>query len=356
MAAQVTNSSAGRTVSLSAVDDFCPAPKIFYRVSGGITIEAVIRTTFTIKNTDTVEYWGEDSSYNVSKHRTIAASAARDTIHPTVSATVAKVGDQRDVTVKASDNMPSPKVYYRVSGGAVKAAGSAIAQFTIRIPDTVEYWAVDSSGNASLHKWIASAAPSVRLIATPSTATYPQVVTLTAVAANAETDTAVFEVRYEGSTESTILATVKSTTGTFVTVTVPARRAYYRVTMGSVSGAASVFVSAQMSRPTMSTTQVRVGKRVTFAGTIRPKHPVGYLSDGIYKVAFWKWNARTKKWAESGTVQSWKIAALVDDSTSRWSYSRTFWRSQVGTWRVRFYHQCPRHKGAYSAALTFTVK
>jgi hypothetical protein len=355
--AKVTPASTGRTVLLKAHDDVCPVPTIYYRISGGSTVKRLTSVTFDISDSQSVEYWAEDSSYNVSTHKTIPALTGADTTPPTVTATVTPVAAGRDVSLTAVDDRSTATISYRVNGGAVVATAKASVSVNLAIADTLEYWAVDGSGNASAHRLIASAAPSVKLTATPLTVTYPAMVTLTAAAANPETTTATFQVHYESEPEGkwTTIYSATLEAGRFVLYQIPPKRAYYKVIVGSVEASANVYVHAGMSKPRANTTKIRVGRALSLSGTIKPKHPAGQpAADTTYRVRFWKYNAATKQWKETGSMP-WKIAKVLDNDTSQWSYSRRFSSSQVGLWRVAFFHSCPRHRAASSPTLQFSV-
>jgi hypothetical protein len=235
--------------------------------------------------------------------------------------------------------------------------GERSVTLRIALNDSLEYWASDRSGNVEAHKTIGPVIPpSLKLTATPLAVTYPTIVTLAAVYSSTETTEATFEVRYESDPKWYSIGSVVSS-GRFVLLQIPPKRAYYRVRVGTLESTptANALVSAGIAKPRASSAKIRVGTSARFWGTIRPKHPAGApAADTRYRVRFWKYNTVTKRWIETTSVY-WKIDQVLDNDTSAWSYPRTFRTSEAGLWRVAFYHACPRHAAKTSPVLQFSV-
>lgn len=271
--------------------------------------------------------------------------------------TVTDVVQGRLVVLSAEDTECVPSITYRLNGGAEVKTGRSTLTLTISRSDSLEYWASDLSGNISAHKTVgALAVPTLKLSVSPSVMTYPSIVTLVATYSSSETTVVAFEVRYESDPTWYPIASASSA-GRFVMLHIPPKKAYYRAKVGTLESAVSApaAVSARMSKPVSSTSKIRTKALVRFSGTIRPKHPAGVpAADTTYKVRFWKYNARTRKWVETGT-RSWNIESVLDNDTSLWSFARTFVSGEVGLWRVAFYHSCPRHAAKTSPYLQFSV-
>ncbi len=199
--------------------------------------------------------------------------------------------------------------------------------------------------------------PSVKLTATPSSVTYPAIVTLSALASNIDTTVAKFEVRSADSTLWTPLAgPVDSTTGQFKYLYFPKKNSYYRVIVGDVQtdGTLYVPVRTNLSKPVGNATAFRVGQQLRMWGTIRPYHPVGDHPDDVKYYLYWqKYSYSLRRWVACKTATPLSITSVVDNDTTKWSYGRAM--NNPGLWRVRFYHQCPRHAATYSPWLTYRV-
>ena len=199
--------------------------------------------------------------------------------------------------------------------------------------------------------------PAVKLTATPSSVTYPAVVTLNALASNVDTTVARFEVRSADTTTWTpLVGSVDSTTGQFKYLYFPKKNSYYRVTVGDLQtdGKLYVPVHTRLSRPAGNTTRLRVGQQLRMWGTIRPYHPVGAHAEDVKYYLYWeKYNYVLKRWIPCKTATPMSISGVVDNDTTKWAYART--QKNPGTWRVRFYHQCPRHAATFSPWFAYRV-
>ncbi len=273
------------------------------------------------------------------------------------------------VTLSSYSATCIPTIWYRIGGAAQVQLGSNPGSLVISEEGTtvVGYWAADLSNNVETLKTVdvhvaavsEPVVPSVSLVASPRAVIYPSIVTLTAVASRAETDVAKFQVQYESDPKWYDIGTVKTATGTFVLLHVPIKKAYYRVSVGSAESTpnAVVLVSAGLGKPRISpsTSTVRVGRKVRLSGTIRPFHSPGTPpADVKYRLNVEKYDRLAKKWRTSVNTP-WQISNAIDSDTSEWVYERTFRASDVGSWRVRFFHECPRHKAAYSPWMPFMV-
>ena len=273
------------------------------------------------------------------------------------TAIVTPLSQGRQVYLRSVDTECIPSISYRLNGGSPIQTGKSTVTLTLSSADALEYWAADLSGNVEAHKTIGTSAPSVTLSVSPSVLTYPAIVTLVADVSDVETTTARFEVRFESDPAWYPVASVTSTTGRFVALHIPPKRAYYRVTVGSTEATAigSVLVRAGLGRPKATSTRVRAGSTGRFWGAVSPKHPAGDpAADTTYRVRLWKYNPLKKTWTERSPV-AWRIEKVLDNETSQWSYTRKFSTSDVGLWRIAFLHVCPRHAVASSPPLQFSV-
>ncbi len=275
--------------------------------------------------------------------------------------------------VFAIDPTCTPDIYYRLNDGApiVRVGTGAIgtlqaAQFVLDAVGTmkVEYWSI-GSGDESPHRieyvGVTSADPSIAIAVNAPEVTYPATVTVAATTSNISTTTAILEACRADKDPSQFwnwssVATQTAPTKTYTFKYVPKIGYHYRVKSNSVlSRTAFVGVHALLTAPTLSSTQVSVGATLNAQGTIRPFHPVGTpAADTNYAVNLQKYNPATGAWATIYDTK-WQIGSKVNDDESGWSYARSFAAVEQGLWRIRFYHQCPRHVATYSPAAEFAV-
>ncbi len=151
-------------------------------------------------------------------------------------------------------------------------------------------------------------------------------------------------------------ASIDSTTGQFKYLYFPKKNSYYRVTVGDVQtdGTLYVPVHSNLSKPRGQLTKLVVGQQLKLWGTIRPYHPVGdHPADVKYYLYWQKYSYSLKRWVACKTATPMSISGVVDNDTTKWTYARAM--NNPGMWRVRFYHQCPRHTSTYSPWYTYKV-
>ncbi|MDZ4169667.1 MAG: hypothetical protein U1E26_08430 [Coriobacteriia bacterium] len=182
--------------------------------------------------------------------------------------------------------------------------------------------------------------------------TYPGVVTLTA-SLTAESPAATFKMLTPGATSYSVLGTVPASyadPGVHHFIVRPRRNATYTVEVdGMISEPVFVPVYVPLSLPT-SKAFVRVNTTAAFTGTIRPVHPGPNID-----VQFERWNVRTRRWERKLTTAVAGVAQIGATDTTRWTFSRSFRRVDVGSWRVRASHACVNHAQSYSSWKRFAV-
>ncbi len=196
----------------------------------------------------------------------------------------------------------------------------------------------------------------VGLTSDKGTATYPSCVTLTAFAPTAAeiTTTALFERERDDIPGVWVaVGTAESSTGRFVLVAAPNTwNCRYRATVEGVQSApVHVAVTVPLSKPTAAPNPAHYGRVIGMSGTVRPFHPLG---TSYMKLQFQYYNAARHRWVRSTEITVSPSQAISNDM-SMWRYSMTGSRRQVGTWRVRSFHHCPRHSPSYSAWRTFKI-
>jgi hypothetical protein len=199
-------------------------------------------------------------------------------------------------------------------------------------------------------------APSVALTAGPRELTYPGIVTLVATASEVDTTTATLWGKRVDRDNWENLGAITSPTGQFLFMVIPAYGYSYKVTAGTTeSNIVDVAVRVPLGKPRANTTRVKVGSTMHLWGTIRPKH--GAASDTIkYSLQWQTYNSKLRKWVSStSTSMTIDSANDINSDTSKWVYDYNATSSKVGSWRVRFFHQCPRHKASYSSWMAFWV-
>lgn len=182
--------------------------------------------------------------------------------------------------------------------------------------------------------------------------TYPGVVTLTAtVTAGPESGT--FKMLTPGATAYSVLGTVPvsyADTPVCSFIVRPRVGATYTVVVdGMESQPVYVPVYVPLTMPT-SKSFVRPNTSATFTGTIRPVHPIRNIN-----VQFERWNTRTRRWESKLTTAVAGVSRIGVTDTTRWVFTRSFKRADVGSWRVRASHACANHAQSYSAWRRFTV-
>jgi hypothetical protein len=197
--------------------------------------------------------------------------------------------------------------------------------------------------------------PSVSLSATPASLTYPAIVTLTARASDVDTTVAKYQVRSADSTIWADLGSIESTTGQFALTNFPKKNSYYRVSVGSVESTPALYVPVHvlLSTPAATKTRLRLGEVTTLSGTIRPYHAPGAPpADVKYRLVWQKWSPSLRKWVPAWST-AMAISGVVDNDTTKWT--RPHRARTLGTYRVRFFHECPRHAATYSPWRTIEV-
>jgi len=204
----------------------------------------------------------------------------------------------------------------------------------------------------------AGPAAQVTLSATSGEVTYPSLVTLVAETTDKTQVAAQFQVKEVGQTDwSDILPPASfpgDTTGRFVGFYFPKMFASYRVVIGGViSPEVTVKVHTALSKPTASTTSGPVDTKFDFTGTIRPYHPVGAHPEEVkYFVYLERYSTALGGWKAYPGLP-WEISGVVDNTTTQWAYN--FAPSAQGKWRIRFFHECPRHTATYSPWREFSA-
>jgi hypothetical protein len=132
--------------------------------------------------------------------------------------------------------------------------------------------------------------------------------------------------------------------GSFVAAFRPNRKVWLRAIhpgdgryAPSMSSVAVVAVKARVGTPAGPTRAIR-GRRVTYAGSLAPRHAAG-----TYPVRIVRQRLVGRTWRSEGYV-----SARVRDSGSISRYSRTMTFPRTGRWRLRAYHADARHTAAYS--------
>lgn len=354
-------------VTLSSYSATC-IPTIWYRIGGAAEVQLGSNPgSFVIseQGTTVVAYRAVDLSNNVETLKTVDVHVAAHSLTVSndakpsydgtavvqLSATGAESGIARfEVRL---DNEPTQTV----PSGSIALSTAAAG------PHVIRYYVADGlkrSASGEVAFTVAEpVVPSVSLVASPRAVIYPSIVTLRAVASHAETDVARFQVQYESDPKWYDIGTVKTAAGTFLLLHVPMKKAYYRVSVGSAESTSSaiVLVSAGLGKPRISpnTSTVKVGRKVRLSGTIRPFHSPGTPpADVKYRLTVEKYDRLAKKWRASVNTP-WQVKNAINSDTSEWVYERTFRASDVGSWRIRFFHECPRHKSAYSPWTPFVV-
>lgn len=352
-------------VTLSSYSATC-VPTIWYRLPGKTAVQLGSNPgSFVIseKGTTVVEYWAVDLSNNVETHKTVdvhvvsqplkVSDDAKPSYEGTAVVQLSATGAGSGITrfEVRLDNEPTQTV----------TSGSVALSTAVAGPHVIRYYMEDSLGRTTAGQVaftvLEPVLPSVSLTASTAAVVYPSIVTLRAIASHAETDVAKFQVQYESDPKWYDIGTVRTATGTFVLLHIPMKKAYYRVSVGSAESTpnAVVFVSAGLGKPRTTAATVKVGRKMRVSGTIRPFHSPGTPPEDVkYRLTLEKYDRLTKKWRTSTSIP-WQIKNAIDSDTSEWIYERTFRASEVGAWRVRFFHVCPRHKAAYSPWMPFLI-
>lgn len=200
--------------------------------------------------------------------------------------------------------------------------------------------------------------PDVSLKPDKTSATYPSVITLVAQVTTVTASTpptAAFEVRSADSTLWVPLATITAKDGApgrFVALSAPnPKNAYYRARVGSMeTTTVYVAVTVPMGTPKATKSKVKAGSTIGFSGTIRPFHP----NTSELRVDFQK--KGSKGWRTSASLTTTLAPTVpIDNDMSKWVHTISPTKGNAGLWRVRSFHECPRHSASYSKWTYFTV-
>ncbi len=354
-------SSVPVTVTMSAFDAGCANPSIWYRLDGSGLTKYLGPFVIHKAGETTVEYQALDSSGNWEVPRAFLVR---------IGSTAPRVTHDAGATY-----LDSATIHLTATSG-----GSGIALFQARLDDeptqtatadaitvssaqpgdhVIHYYARDGLGHdvsGAIRFTIQTTPRSVAIAASVKQLMYPSIVELTATATNPETTTALFQARRVDRTVWEDLGTVSSSTGQFVFLDVPRFGYSYRAVVGSVeSSAVLVTVRVPLGRPVASTTRIKVGRVLGLWGTIRPKHGPA-TAEIRYRLYWQRYDTRTRRWVNA-TPTSISIDPRndINSDTSKWVFRLSTRKSLIGTWRVRFFHECPRHKASYSPWRTFSV-
>ena len=364
--AKVVSSPTTVTVTLSAYDSQC-IPKIYYRVndgdtripySGPFTISAAGDTLLRCESVDLTGNW-ETIQYvtvriDTSIPHVTTDALARYRASATINLTV--VGDPAEVAVFQTklDSEPTQTVSGVSATVATTQSGSHRLGYYIRNKKGVV-------GTGAYLFSVEEVPRTVKLAANVKELTYPGIVELVATASNPSTTTARFQRRRRvtlvewGAWET--IDTVTSTTNQFVSLDVPRYGYEYKAIVGSIeSSAVAVSLRVPMGKPLVSPARVKVGKTAKLSGTIRPRHGAA-TTEILYRLYWERYDARLRRWVRVTGFTNVTIDPKndVNNDMSKWVYNLSVLPSYVGAWRVRSFHQCPRHKASYSTWTTFTV-
>ena len=353
------------TVTLNSYDTEC-VPTMAYRLNGGTWVRCTSNPfTFTIsQDGDTLlEYYAWDLSANTEQIKSAHLKISGEAPKVTSDATASPYVGSATIHLSASDGGSGIATFEaKLDDEATQTvAGSALTVSTTS-PGVhrVRYYARNTTGKTATGEFtfVVNDIPrSVSLTASTKELTYPTIVELVATATNPETTTARFERRRVDRQNWEVLGTSPSTTtGQFVWLDVPAYGYAYRAIVGSiVSDEFAVITHVPLSKPALNTSRVKAGGVLALSGTIRPKH--GAATEEIkYRLYWQRYDAKTRKWVAAGTTNmSIDPANDLNSDTSKWMFNRKTAPWMVGAWRVRFFHQCPRHKDSYSPWTTLWV-
>lgn len=135
------------TITLAPSDDRSGVAVTFYKVNGGAQ-QAGTTITLVTSGIHTVEYWSVDRAGNIEEPR--AATVTIDKIPPVTTDDAPTVPVNQDVTVMLTvqDNQSAEGIatYYRLNGS--EARSGRTVELTTEGVHSLEYWSVDSAGNA----------------------------------------------------------------------------------------------------------------------------------------------------------------------------------------------------------------
>ncbi len=347
-------------VTMSAFDAEC-IPSIYYSLNGGdlvkyqtpFSISQEGDTLLEVKSTDLSGNWETPQRVNVRIDSTVPHVTSDAATSYEGSATIHLTAEGYGSGIALFEARLDDEPTHTVTSDEIAVASTTPGSHVIR------YFIRDGAGHTdsgSIAFFIEAVERSVTLTASVRELTYPTIVELVATASNPETTTARFQRRRVDLTAWEEIGTVSSTTGQFVFLDIPRYGYSYRALVGSTeSSAVAVAVHVPLSKPGASASLVKAGRVLRLWGAIRPKHGAA-TAEIRYRLYWQKYNPKTRKWT-NGTPTSLSIdpANDVNSDTSRWFFNLTTRTSLVGSWRVRFFHECPRHKASYSPWTTFAV-